>query len=276
MFVGGCARHGTTVTSGVLCGSCRPRPQFLGNRHAMEHRGHRTRRPEGGRGPGEACRVRYVPLRRAPGDRRPSVRVADHRRARGRRSRHQGRPRRELARGGRSRRVRVHPVVRPLPQLLDRPSEPLRSRRPHGCWEAGHRRHITPPRPGQRSQLDVSARYVCPRHRGQRGELHQDREGRAPRPRLPARLWRGDRWGSSVYAAEVSPGDVVAVVGVGGIGADAIQGAKLAGAKQIWAIDPIESKREKAMEFGARTPQHRWRRRWSRSALPCGAPWPTR
>jgi NDMA-dependent alcohol dehydrogenase len=58
-------------------------------------------------------------------------------------------------------------------------------------------------------------------------------------------------WGSSVYAAEVGPGDVVAVVGVGGIGANAIQGAKLAGAKQIWAIDPIESKREKAMEFGA-------------------------
>ena len=58
-------------------------------------------------------------------------------------------------------------------------------------------------------------------------------------------------WGSSVYAAEVGPGDIVAIVGVGGIGANAIQGAKLAGAKQIWAIDPLESKREKAMEFGA-------------------------
>lgn len=58
-------------------------------------------------------------------------------------------------------------------------------------------------------------------------------------------------WGSSVYAAEVGPGDVVAVVGVGGIGANAIQGARLAGAKQIWAIDPVEFKREKAMEFGA-------------------------
>jgi S-(hydroxymethyl)glutathione dehydrogenase/alcohol dehydrogenase len=58
-------------------------------------------------------------------------------------------------------------------------------------------------------------------------------------------------WGSSVYAAEVSPGDVVAVVGIGGIGANAIQGARLAGAKQIWAIDPLEFKREKAMEFGA-------------------------
>ena len=58
-------------------------------------------------------------------------------------------------------------------------------------------------------------------------------------------------WGSAVYAADVAPGDVVAVVGVGGIGANAIQGAKLAGAKQIWAIDPVEYKREKAMEFGA-------------------------
>jgi S-(hydroxymethyl)glutathione dehydrogenase/alcohol dehydrogenase len=58
-------------------------------------------------------------------------------------------------------------------------------------------------------------------------------------------------WGSSVYAAEVKPGDTVAVVGVGGIGANAIQGAKLAGAKRIIAIDPVEFKREKAMEFGA-------------------------
>ena len=58
-------------------------------------------------------------------------------------------------------------------------------------------------------------------------------------------------WGSSVYAAEVKPGDTVAVVGVGGIGSNAIQGAKLAGAKRIIAIDPVEFKREKAMEFGA-------------------------
>ncbi|MCU1393831.1 MAG: putative zinc-containing alcohol dehydrogenase [Ilumatobacteraceae bacterium] len=58
-------------------------------------------------------------------------------------------------------------------------------------------------------------------------------------------------WGSSVYAAEVGPGDTVAVVGAGGIGSNAIQGARLAGAKRIIAIDPIEFKREKAMEFGA-------------------------
>jgi S-(hydroxymethyl)glutathione dehydrogenase/alcohol dehydrogenase len=58
-------------------------------------------------------------------------------------------------------------------------------------------------------------------------------------------------WGSSVYAAEVEPGDTVVVVGVGGIGANAVQGARIAGAKRIVAIDPVEFKREKAMEFGA-------------------------
>ena len=58
-------------------------------------------------------------------------------------------------------------------------------------------------------------------------------------------------WGSAVYAAEVQTGDTVVVVGVGGIGANAIQGAKLAGAKRIIAIDPLENKRERAMDFGA-------------------------
>jgi len=58
-------------------------------------------------------------------------------------------------------------------------------------------------------------------------------------------------WGSAVYAADTQPGDTIVVVGVGGIGANAIQGAKLAGAKRVIAIDPLENKREKAMEFGA-------------------------
>jgi S-(hydroxymethyl)glutathione dehydrogenase/alcohol dehydrogenase len=58
-------------------------------------------------------------------------------------------------------------------------------------------------------------------------------------------------WGSAVYAADVQPGETVVVAGIGGIGANALQGAKLAGAKRIVAIDPLENKREKAMEFGA-------------------------
>ena len=58
-------------------------------------------------------------------------------------------------------------------------------------------------------------------------------------------------WGSAVYAAEVRPGDTVVVVGVGGIGASALQGARLAGAETIFAIDPVGLKRDKAKEFGA-------------------------
>lgn len=58
-------------------------------------------------------------------------------------------------------------------------------------------------------------------------------------------------WGSSVYAADVKPGDRVAVIGVGGIGAAAIQGARLAGADMIFAIDPVQLKRELAPGFGA-------------------------
>jgi S-(hydroxymethyl)glutathione dehydrogenase/alcohol dehydrogenase len=58
-------------------------------------------------------------------------------------------------------------------------------------------------------------------------------------------------WGSAVYTANVQPGDYVAVVGCGGIGSNAIQGARMAGARAIAAIDPVEFKREKAMEFGA-------------------------
>jgi len=58
-------------------------------------------------------------------------------------------------------------------------------------------------------------------------------------------------WGSAVHRAEVQTGDTVVVIGVGGIGANAVQGARMAGAKRIIAIDPVEFKREKAMEFGA-------------------------
>ena len=58
-------------------------------------------------------------------------------------------------------------------------------------------------------------------------------------------------WGSAVYAAQVQAGDTVAIVGCGGIGSAAVQGAKIAGARVIAAIDPVEFKREKAQEFGA-------------------------
>ncbi len=58
-------------------------------------------------------------------------------------------------------------------------------------------------------------------------------------------------YGSAVNRAEVKAGDTVIVVGCGGLGTAAIQGAKVAGAKNVVAIDPSEFKRESAMEFGA-------------------------
>ncbi|MDH3754917.1 MAG: zinc-binding dehydrogenase, partial [Acidimicrobiia bacterium] len=58
-------------------------------------------------------------------------------------------------------------------------------------------------------------------------------------------------WGSSVHRADVGAGDTVVVVGVGGIGSAAIQGARMAGAARVVAIDPLENKRELAMDFGA-------------------------
>ncbi|MEI6496666.1 MAG: NDMA-dependent alcohol dehydrogenase [Actinomycetota bacterium] len=58
-------------------------------------------------------------------------------------------------------------------------------------------------------------------------------------------------WGSATSRADVAPGDTVVVVGIGGIGINAVQGARMAGAKRVIAIDPVEFKREKAMELGA-------------------------
>ena len=58
-------------------------------------------------------------------------------------------------------------------------------------------------------------------------------------------------WGSATTRAAVGAGDTVVVVGIGGIGINAVQGAKMAGAKRVIAIDPVEFKREKAMELGA-------------------------
>lgn len=58
-------------------------------------------------------------------------------------------------------------------------------------------------------------------------------------------------WGSAVNAAAVSPGDVVIVMGTGGIGINAVQGARHAGASRIIAVDPGEFKREMALRVGA-------------------------
>jgi NDMA-dependent alcohol dehydrogenase len=57
--------------------------------------------------------------------------------------------------------------------------------------------------------------------------------------------------GTAVYGAQVGAGDTVVVFGVGGVGANAVQGARLAGATRIIAIDPAPFNREQAGKFGA-------------------------
>jgi S-(hydroxymethyl)glutathione dehydrogenase / alcohol dehydrogenase len=57
--------------------------------------------------------------------------------------------------------------------------------------------------------------------------------------------------GAVFNAAKVEPGATVAVIGCGGIGLSAINGAALAGAERIIAIDRVQSKLDVAREMGA-------------------------
>jgi NDMA-dependent alcohol dehydrogenase len=58
-------------------------------------------------------------------------------------------------------------------------------------------------------------------------------------------------YGSAANRAGVRGGDVVVVIGAGGIGTGAIQGARINGAAQIIAVDPVEFKQKSARLFGA-------------------------
>lgn len=58
-------------------------------------------------------------------------------------------------------------------------------------------------------------------------------------------------YGSAVRTADVRPGDDVAVVGLGGVGMAALQGAVSAGARYVFAVEPVEWKRDQALKFGA-------------------------
>src|SRR6478736_6878414 len=57
--------------------------------------------------------------------------------------------------------------------------------------------------------------------------------------------------GAVFNAAKVEPGSTVAVIGCGGVGLSAVNGAALAGAERIIAIDTVASKLEIARELGA-------------------------
>ncbi|MCP8970923.1 Zn-dependent alcohol dehydrogenase [Ectobacillus ponti] len=58
-------------------------------------------------------------------------------------------------------------------------------------------------------------------------------------------------YGAAVRAAEVKPGSTVAVFGIGGVGINAVQGARIAGASRIIAVDVKEKNLELAKAYGA-------------------------
>jgi S-(hydroxymethyl)glutathione dehydrogenase/alcohol dehydrogenase len=57
--------------------------------------------------------------------------------------------------------------------------------------------------------------------------------------------------GAALNTAQVKPGSTVTVIGCGGVGQSVLQGARIAGASRIFAVDPVEMKRKTAEQFGA-------------------------
>lgn len=57
--------------------------------------------------------------------------------------------------------------------------------------------------------------------------------------------------GAVLNTAQVAAGSVVAIIGCGGVGLACVQGARIAGAARVFAIDPVASKRNLAMSLGA-------------------------
>ncbi|MEU8241318.1 zinc-binding dehydrogenase [Actinoplanes missouriensis] len=58
-------------------------------------------------------------------------------------------------------------------------------------------------------------------------------------------------WAAITATAQVKPGDAVAVWGVGGLGAHAVQLLRLIGAAPVIAVDPLAPARERALALGA-------------------------
>ena len=58
-------------------------------------------------------------------------------------------------------------------------------------------------------------------------------------------------WAPRSNTARVEPGSTVTVIGCGGVGQSVLQGARIAGASRIFAVDPVEMKRKTAEQFGA-------------------------
>ena len=220
--------------------------------------------PKAGRGAGQARRVRPVPLRRAPGHRRhgrcrPEIAeltrrpaVPDHRRPRGRRRGRRGRAGRDHAAArATTSSLSFIPACGRCPSCCGRaPATCATSAR--SCWPAA-RSATSPPGTTPTDGKDLGAHVL---HRHVRARTRSSNEAscikiddwtsRSTRPRWSAAA-SPPGWGSAIYAgrraARARPSWSSAC---GGIGMNAIQGAAMAGARHVVAVDPVEFKREQA------------------------------
>ena len=215
-----------------------------------DHRA-RARRPTRQRGPDQVQGGRPVPLRRPHPEGRRADALPGGRRTRGRRDRRRGRRGRHPGQGRRPRRLLVHPGLRQMPVLLDRPPEPVR-RGQERLDRRVPRRHVPLPPERRGPRRAVRARHVL-RVRGRQSSSPSSPSRTTSRSRSP-RWWaaasRPDG-GAAVYAAGVRAGQTVVVYGAGGVGSNAVQGARYAGAQHVVVVDPVAFKREMAKVFGA-------------------------
>ena len=146
----------------------------------------------------------------------------------------------------------VHPVLRDMPVVPGRSAEPVRPRDGSDVRHIGVRRDLsgsgaTARMPIRTSLLGTFSPYVV---------VHRDSVVKID-PTVPfeaaclVSCGVTTGYGSAVRAAAVRPGDDVAVVGLGGVGMSALQGAVNAGARRVFAVDPVEWKRDQALKFGA-------------------------
>lgn len=128
--------------------------------------------------------------------------------------------------------------------LCDRGAAIMTGGRPDG---SGHRMSLDGAPVAQMCGLGTFSRYTT---------VHVDSAVKVPTDLPLDRLCLlgcgvGTGWGAAVNSAAVRPGQTVIVVGVGGVGINAVQGAAHAGAGVLIAVDPVEFKRGSALDLGA-------------------------
>ena len=177
--------------------------------------------------------------RRADGPRA----VPDHRRPRRRRRGGRGRPRRHHASSPAT--TSSSASSRPAAAARRAPAAASTCATSAPSCSPAARSPTSPPattaKDGTRPRHHVLHRHLLAVHGRERGHLHQDRRRHPARQGRPRRLRRHHRLGLRPSTPPTSqPGETVVVVGIGGIGINAVQGAAMAGARHVVAVDPVE------------------------------------